>query len=150
MNGLHYHRLTARLTLKQLAELSHYSWGVLQKLDRRISPSTPSAVIANLAAALGVTMDELLRTYPDDALSAGDHPAYPPRARQRGNLLERYRRANNLTCEELAQRLGVGSRQAAQQACVSPKPSKKHLRRLAELEGVTTEEFIYRYQERKS
>ena len=150
MNGLHYHRLTTRLTLKQLAERSHCSWGVLQKLDRRIPPSTPSAVIANLAAALGVTMDALLRTYPDDALSAGDHPAYPPKVQRPGNLLDHYRRVNNLTCEELAARLGVGSRQAAQQACVSPTPSKKHLRHLAELEGVTTEEFIHRYQERKA
>lgn len=123
---------------------------MLQKLDWRIPPSTPSAVIADLAAALGVPMDELLRTYPDDALSAGDHPSYPPRAQRPGNLLERYRRAKNLTCEELAVRLGVGSRQAAQQACVSPTPSKKHLLRLAELEGVTAEEFTHRYQERKS
>ena len=150
MTGLYYHRRKARLTVEELSERAGLCTATIRTLENVLTPGTPSSTVARLASALGVSMEELLRVYPDDALQDGDHPRFRPRGTPRYNLLEVYRREHNLTYQELATLLGQRTRQAAQRACVVSDPWPRHVALLAQREGLTVQEFEKRYQRKEN
>lgn len=145
MTGCRYWRLKRRMTLQEVAQRSGRSAATILHMERSLSLTTSSMIVADLARVLGVTMDELMTTYPDDALVEGDHPLR--QVAVEGNLLGRYRVAHNLTYQELAARLGQSSKQHAQIVCNYPQPPQRTLIRLAEHEGITVDEFVRRYME---
>ena len=146
VNGYRYWRCKRHMTLKELAEAAGCTTTFLGAQERRANPSVSSAMVAAVAKALGVTMEELFQTYPEEALEAGDHHGNRTRPGGRPlNVVGRYRLAHNLTYVELADLLGQGSPQAARNLCISPQPSLRTLEKLAALEGIGVEEFLRRY-----
>lgn len=146
MTGFRYWRRKRRMTLQELAQASGCTTAFLITQERKVNPSASSALVAAVAGALGVTMDELFQEYPEETLVGGDHAA--TRSRTQGqalNVIGQYRLAHNLTYLELATRLGQASRQAARSLCISPHPSPRFLERLAGLEDLKVEEFLCRY-----
>lgn len=144
MTGFKYWRLKRRMTVRELARQSGCCAGTIQFLERTATDTTSSYIVAALAEVLGVPMEEFLATYPDDALSAGDHPTRS--ARRANTVLGRYRAAHNLTYDELATRLGLRTKQHAKILCEMSNPSIQYLRRLAEYEHHTVAELIQRYK----
>lgn len=146
MSGFRYWRHKRRLTLQELAQAAGCAPAFLILQERKANLSASSALVASVAGALDVTMEELFQEYPEEALEAGDHHGNRSRVGGRPlNAVGRYRLAHNLTYRELADRLGVTSRQSAQALCVSPRPSLRFLERLAALENMTVEEFLCHY-----
>lgn len=144
MTGFKYWRRKRRMTMQELARRSGCCAGTIQLLERQATDTTSSTIVAALAKALDVPMEEFLRIYPDDALADGDHPAWT--AGKTATPLGRYRVAHNLTYEELAARLGVRSKQHAKILCEMEAPPQKNLRKLAEYEQLTAEELLQQYQ----
>lgn len=146
MNGFRYWRHKRRMTLKELARAAGCAPAFLILQERKASLSASSALVASVAGALDVTMEELFQEYPEEALEAGDH--HGNRSRPGGrplNVVGRYRLAHNLTYVELADLLGQNSSQAARNLCISPRPSRQTLEKLAALEGIGVEELLRRY-----
>ena len=117
--GTEYHRRKARMSLRELSELS------------------------------GVSIADLLRVHSESELEAGNHTAYPSRTDGRQNCVAVYRRVKGLTLEQLAQRLGSSNRQCAQLACSGEKAGRKHVRLLAAYEGISPEQFRQKYAPNK-
>lgn len=151
MNGFRYWRRKRHMTLRELAQAAGCPEAFLVAQERKANPSVSSATVAAVARALGVTMDELFQVYPEEALGAGDHHGNRSRSGGRPiNVVGRYRLARNLTYRELANQLGQGSPQAARNLCVSRRPSRRSLEKLAALEGLGVEEFLRRYGEEEN
>lgn len=141
MYGLKYHRMKQWLSQKELAKLSGCSLQTITRLEQDMPSSTWCRIIDDCAKALGVSMDEIVREYPDDILSDGDHPSTESRTENPHNCLSQYRRAKNLTFEELAIRLGNSTREAGRIACARSVPLDKDIQKLAAYERISVEDF---------
>ena len=141
MYGIEYHRMKQRLTKKEFAERAGCSLQTLARLEQEMPPSASCRIIDNCAKALGVSMEEIVREYPDDILAAGDHPSTESKTENPNNCLSQYRRAKNLTFEELAMRLGNSTREAGRIACARSVPLDKDMQKLASFEGMSMEAF---------
>lgn len=151
INGFRYWRNKRHMSRPELAQAAGCTVAFLATQERRANPAASSALVAAVARALGVTMEELFQTYPKEALEAGDHHGNRTRSGGRPlNVVGRYRLAHNLTYVELADLLGQGSPQAARNLCISPQPSWRTLEKLAALEGIGVEEFLRRYGEEEN
>lgn len=147
MNGIKFWRLKRRMSYAELARRSNCSYDAISHLEKGIGDSTSYLFLLRLADALGVTLDDLLDEYPEDALSPGDHPAARYTAQMALNPVGRYCREHNISLPQYAQMAGVRSRQAARRVWTKQKLKPSNVRPLAELEGLTVEEFLCRYEE---
>ena len=141
MYGLQYHRMKKWLSKKELAKLAGCSAQTITRLEKDMPLSTWCGIIDDCAKALGVSMDEIVREYPNRILSAGDHPSTESRTENPHNCLSQYRKTKNLTFEELAIRLGNSTREAGRIACVRSVPLDKDIQKLATFEGISVEDF---------
>ena len=148
MFGLEYHRRRAHLKPIEVAKTADVNYETIIRLEKHLPLSTPCDTIYALASALKVPMEEIIREYPADALSAGDHPPTKSRTENPANCLSRYRQEKNLTFQELAKRLGNHTRESGRLACARETPRKKHVQKLAEFEGISMESFHQIYGEK--
>lgn len=148
MNGIRYWRLKRRMTCTTLAREAHCSPGTIHRLEKHIGSNTSAALLLHIANALGVTVDELLMEYPEDAITLGDHPVRKHTvAPSRLNPVGRYCRANNISLTEYTALTDKHSRQAAQRAWTKQKLKPEEILPLAEREGLTVEDFLTHYKE---
>ena len=145
MNGIRYFRKKNKLAIYELSELSHVCKPTIHSLEKAIQPTTTLSTYLRLADALGVTLDELLDDYDPALLKDGDRHAYIGRQKPPRNPIAVYRREENLSLQQMADRMGVGSREWARRICDKTIASPKLLRRLAAYENVTEAEFLRRY-----
>ena len=145
MNGIRYFRKKNKLAVFELSELSHVSKPTIHNLEESINPATTLSIYLRLAEALGVTLDELLDDYDPALLKDGDRYPYPAKQKPARNSIAVYRRTENLSLQQLADRMGVSSREWARRVCDEEIASSKLLRRLAAFEGVTEDEFVRIY-----
>ena len=146
MTGVEYYRRKLNLTRPTLAARSGLSVATLMNYEQRgISDYTPVTLLLNLADALGVTLDELLCEHDKSELTTIDRVKRKSRIDSPRNAVSNYRIAHNLRYQELADRLGVGSRESARVICKRETARRKHILTLSRLEKLSPEEFLERY-----
>ena len=146
MNGFKVYRLKKHYSRKELATMVDVPECQILLCEKDALKINLKVAI-RMAKVLDVTVDELLSNYDEEELSISDrvtrrqgHVAQHP-----ANSIGVYRRAENLSYQQLADILGIGSRQGAQKVCRSRKPSRKHIETLTAREGLTLAEFCLRY-----
>ena len=146
MNGIRFFRQKNKLAIYELSQLAQVSAPTIRALEKKIQPNTSLTVYLRLSDALAITIDELLDDYDPSLLKAGDRHAYAPaKAKPARNPIAVYRRDENLSLQQLADRLGVTSREWARRVCDNKIARPQHLHLLADFEGVTEDEFLRRY-----
>lgn len=121
------------------------STGTIRALEEELNPRTSLSIYMRLAEALTVTVDELIDDYDPSLLQDGDRHAYAAKQKSIRNPIAVYRHEENLSLQQLAGRMGVTSREWARRICNEETASPKLLRRLAEFENISEEEFAGRY-----
>lgn len=145
MNGIGFYRRKNKLAVYELQNLSHVSAATIHTLETKINPQSPLSIYFRLAEALNVTLDELLDDYDPALLKDGDRHAYGRKPKPAGNVIAVYRWEENLSLQQLADRMGVTSREWARRICGRSDASPKMLKRLIGFEGISEEEFMRRY-----
>ena len=140
MNGIEYYRRKRHMTVKDLSAASHVTGDTIRSLEKHIQDTTSLNIYRRLAEALSVTVDELILEYSCDDLAVGDRPT-SRRGDSRCNCIDKYRWEENIPLDELARRMGIGSKERARQVCNMPLPSRKNLLKLAEYENISVDEF---------
>ncbi len=141
MTGVFYWRRERSLSEDQLADLTDVSVWTIQALEKKIKSTTCFSVYCRIAEVLDVSIENLFAEY--------NYPVEKRRGRERKkldcNAIAVYCREHNITYQQLADRLGLTSRERARQICRANVVSEKHINRLAKFEGLTAEEFCERY-----
>ena len=144
MTGIWVERRRKGLSAAKLAAMVGVTPASIRKWEREIPPRLSAQHLIALADALDVLIDDLVKTYNDVLTPNEDRVPYeckvPP-----GNCIEIYRRRKMLSYRQLADRMGVSTKQGASQICRAKKPSPKYLARLAALEGVSPTKFEVLY-----
>lgn len=146
MTGVEFFRRKLGLTQPQLSVLSGICVMTIQNYEHKgISDHSPVSPLLNLADTLGVTLDELLAAHDASELTTMDRIKYRSAIDSPHNAVNNYRVANNLRFQELAERLGVGSREAARVVCRRETALEKHILALSSHEHLSPERFLERY-----
>ena len=153
-SSLGFYRGYQGYSQQRLADECSVPLRFIQKLESG-NYHVAACYIQPVADYIGISMDApvrnnlaeiipLLVAPPVDLLPKGDRVPYeckyPP-----GNCIDVYRRRKMLSYRQLAERMGVGSKQSASLNCRADIPSPKYIARLAELEGISPTEFEQRY-----
>lgn len=146
MTGVEYYRRKCGLTRPALSAKSGLCVATLMNYEQKGIPDhTPVTPLLNLADAFGITLDELLAGYDGSDLTTTDRAKRHSKISSPRNAVSNYRIAHNLRYQELADRLGVGGREAARVICKRETARKRHILTLALYELLSPEEFLERY-----
>lgn len=146
MTGVAYFRRKRGLTRLALAAQSGVTMQTIQNYEKDGIPDRALvSVLLNLADSLGVTLDALLGNYDEGDLTTRDRSKRKSYIDSPRNAVSNYRIAHNLRFRELADLLGVGSREAARVICKRETARQKHILALSRYEGISMEEFLVRY-----
>ena len=145
INGMLYWRKKRRLTAAELAEQAGLSCATILGLEHEIRLSTSLTVYKSVADALGVTVEMLLKDYDSCELKDGENRRKKTRREFGNSAVAVYCEKHNLTYSQLADRLGLTSRERARQLCQGETASVKHIKTLAEYEDLTIEDFCELY-----
>ena len=146
MTGVEYFRRKCGLSRPMLSAKSGLCVATLMNYEQKGIPDhTPVSPLLNLADALGITLDALLDSYDGSDLTTVDRVKRHSKIGSPGNAVSNYRIAHNLRYQELADRLGVSSRQSAQVICKRRAAKHKYIVILSRFENISPEEFLNRY-----
>ena len=146
MTSVEYHRRKNGLSQSALAAKSGLSEMTIQNYEHHGIPGHTSVTpLLNLADALGVTLDELLLEHDGAELTTKDRSKRKSYIDSPRNAVSNYRIAHNPRFQELADRLGVGSRESARVICRRPTARRKHILTLSGYEKISPEEFLELY-----
>ena len=145
MNGILYYRLKQHRARQHLADLTGISFPTLKDMETETQFTRPCSYYMRLAAALGVSVEDLIADYPESLLSPGDHFVRTESSSHPNNSIANYRREKNLNFEQLATLLGLAERECARVVCKTPIANADHVATLAALEGLTPKVFEYRF-----
>ena len=147
MNGIKYFRLISGMKIDTLAKKTGLSTGTIKNLEKADKPSGISAAsYLKVSNALQVSPDKLIKSgYPDSGSMVPKRAPYPAQTGNAINHIFIYRREKNISCQQLADILGLTSRERARQLCSTEVPSKKHLETLAKHENISIEKFKRKY-----
>ena len=146
MTGVEYYRRKCGLTRPALSAKSGLCVATLMNYEQRGIPDhTPVSPLLNLADALGITLDALLASYEGSDLTTQDRAKRSSSIRSPRNAVSNYRIVHNLRYQELADRLGGSSREAARVICKRETAGKKHILALCWYEQVSPEDFLAHY-----
>lgn len=98
-----------------------------------------------LADALGITVDQLLEIHTQDELEVCDKNYRPSEMHDPDNVLTVYRKVHNYTIREFGKILGITG-WGASKLCRTPVAKEIYVRKLADLEGMSLEEFYETYR----
>lgn len=116
MNGIKYHRLKGRFSKEQVVQATGICRVMLDWLEADQEHLRNCRFYMALAKFYGVFVEELLAEYPENALSPGDQyiraSAVDPR-----NCVEAWRREHNLNYLQVAQTLGLKTRESGRTVC---------------------------------
>ena len=146
MTSVEYHRRKHGLSQSTLAAKTGISVMTIQNYEHGGIPGHTSVTpLLNLADALGVTLDELLLERDAKELTSKDRTRHRSYINSPRNAVSNYRIAHTLRFQELADRLGVGSRESARVICRRPTARRKHILTLSGYEKISPEEFLELY-----
>lgn len=149
MNGIKYFRLIRGMKAITLAEKTGLSIGTIKNMEKANIPNRISASnYCKVADVLQATIDDLFKDgYPNSGGSVPKRAPYPSRTGNEQNIFFIYRREKNMPCQQLADILGLTSRERARQLCSTEVSAKKHLETLAKRENLSIEEFKRKYSQ---
>lgn len=146
MIGLTYHRRRQQMTVTRLSELSGVTKESIRKYEKEgIGEGAPTITLLALADALKITVDDLLRENDGEKLTTVDRATRPSNIHSPGNAVYNYRIAHNLRYQELADLLGLASRESARVVCQRATARQQHVLRLCQHENISQGEFLERY-----
>ena len=145
VTGVKYWRFKRHITRKSLAKQSGIVEMTLKDMEEDFFFSRPSCFYMRIAAALNVTVDDLAQSYPVSMLAAGDRYVRKSTSANPNNCLAVYKMVHHLNNEQMANLLGLAGRESARKVCERDVPQEKYVKRLAQYEGISEEEFIFRY-----
>ncbi|MCR5137171.1 MAG: helix-turn-helix domain-containing protein [Oscillospiraceae bacterium] len=145
INGIKFFRQKNRINNAQLAERAGVSVATIIKLEKKIDKKTKLSTCKAIADALGVSIEMLLDNYDESDLLDGDNRRTSKRKEFGSSEIAVYCSKHNLTFQQLADRLGMKSRERARQLCQENEAKIKHIKRLAAYEGLSIEEFCELY-----
>lgn len=145
MYGAELIRRRMHLQKQVVADAVGITTTTLKLLEEEVPGSMSLYIYLSLAEYYGVTIDDLLEEYPDDAAGLGAHPPTESGREQETNCLTWYRRAYNLSFHELATLLGKNHRYFANKACAELVAREEYVEILAAREGISPDEFRARY-----
>lgn len=145
INGISFWRKKRRLTVSELSDLAGVSRSTILSLEHGIKASTALTVYKGISEALGVTIAMLLDSYDECELTEGENRRKRTRREFGSSEIAVYCTKHNLTYRQLANRLGLTSSERARQLCMADTVPAKHIKKLAEYENLTIEEFCELY-----
>ena len=147
ITGTDFYRRKNQLTRKMLAEQSGLSTSSVARLlqDRNVDGISINHFV-KAARILGVSIDALLVAHDDRELDGYGYIP-PSRTENHENCIAVYRHKKSLTLSILGDRLGGLTKERARQLCACEQPPEKHIRRLAEYEGMTAADFRIAYSD---
>ena len=144
MNGIQYYRLKGRCSKEQVCKVTGLCRPLLDKLEEETEHLNSCKYYMALAQFFDVRVEELLADYDDDTIELGDQYVRPSCIDNR-NCLEAWRLERNLKYEQVAELLGLSSREGGRQACKAKIPKLAHLQKITRSEGITIEAFLEKY-----
>lgn len=154
MNGVKYYRLMRGMKCVTLAEITGLSIGTIKNMEKADQPGGISAAnYRKVSDALQISVDELIKNnYPNSGNRIPFRAFYSSRTGNEHNHIYIYRKEKKMSCQQLADCLGLKTRERARQLCSDERTMAKHVEALAKHEGVSIGEFIrrYSYQEKCS
>lgn len=145
MNGLRYWRLKRRMSYTVLAKESGVSGSTIHNLEESLE-HVYSDRLVRLADALDITVDDLVREYPEDSVGPGDHPKLKyTMDEDRLNPVGRFCRLHNISLPEYTTLAGKKSKQASLRVWTKRKLKPEEILPLAQMEGLSIEGFLLRY-----
>lgn len=151
MNGVRHYRIQLGLPRSRLAELADVSITTIAAMEQMHEPyGIYTYNYMKVREVLGAPLDELVRDDYSDREDAGY--ASVPRESQtenHDNCISVYRNMKKLSFQKLAERLGATSRECGRLACAASEPLEKHIRALAEYEGIWAKDFIKLYSPKR-
>ena len=146
MIGIQYFRLKQRLTKRELSKRSGVCCDTIAKYESgEVEPyNTQVKKLLALSDALHVPIDDLVREYDDSLIEAGDHYTFHSEYLHYNNPIATYRRTENLTTQQMADRLGC-SRQNISRACKEGGARVKLINKICAHHNIDTATFYARY-----
>lgn len=146
MNGLRYWRLKRHMSYSTLAKEAGGSGTTIRNLEEHLGHVSSDRLV-RLADALDVTVDDLVREYPEDSIGLGDHPRSKyTMDKERLNPVGRFCRIHNISLPEYTALAGKNSKQAALRVWTKLKLRPGEILPLAQMEGLSIEDFLLRYK----
>jgi len=139
-----YFRLKGHYTKAHVCESTGISAIMLDRMEADTEHTRNCRFYMALAKFYGVFVEELLAEYPEKALTQSDQHVRVSTVDGR-NCVEAWRRARNLNYMQVAQTLGLKTRESGRTVCRNPNPKLSHLQTLARLEGMSIEDFLHKY-----
>ena len=143
ITGLEYYRRKNRLRQKDIASMTGIN---ISEIRRMLSGDNMENMylgkFVKVSDTLGITVDDLLAFRDDSDLNGSTF--IPDKEEPPANCIDAYRRTKSLRLKVLGERLGI-SKQAVSKLCQMRIPIHKHIQTLADYEGLSTAEFIWRY-----
>ena len=147
MNGIEFYLRKRKMTARELAERSGvHKMTISAYINKTSEMDMQVPVLVKISAVLDVPIDDLVKQYDENELLPGEHSTRKAFLTD-DTIVNRFRKAHNLTYAELGAMLSNSSRQNAFNLCRKNDISDATLRRLCALEGITETEFLERYGE---
>ena len=147
MNGIEFYLRKRRMTARELSERSGVHKMTISTYVKKTDESDMQvSILLKISNVLDVPIDDLAKEYDESDLKPGEH--YTRQTFIVGDtIMNRFRKAHNLTYEELGAMLSNTTRQNAFNLCKRNGISDTMLQRLCEIEGISEAEFLDRYGE---
>jgi transcriptional regulator with XRE-family HTH domain len=147
MNGIEFYLRKRRMTARELAKRSGvHKMTISSYVNKTDETDMQVPVLLKISAVLDVPIDDLVKQYDENELLPGEHSTRKTFITG-DTILNRFRKAHNLTYEELGVMLSNSTRQNAFNLCRRDGISDTMLQRLCEFEGISAAEFLERYGE---
>ena len=147
MNGIEFYLRKRRMTARELAKRSGvHKMTISAYVNKTDETDMQVSVLLKFSNVLNVPIDDLVKQYDENELLPGEHST-----RQTfiigDTIMNRFRKAHNLTYEELGAMLSGSTRQNAFNLCKREGISDAMMQRLCKFEGISEGEFLERYGE---
>jgi transcriptional regulator with XRE-family HTH domain len=150
MNGIEFYLRKRRMTARELAKRSGvHKMTISSYVNKTDETDMQVPVLLKISAVLDVPIDDLVKQYDENELLPGEHSTRKTFITG-DTILNRFRKAHNLTYEELGVMLSNSTRQNAFGLCKREGISDTMLHRLCKFEGISEAEFLERYGEEAS
>lgn len=150
MNGIEYFLRKRRMTALELAKRSGvHKMTISSYVNKTDETDMQVPVLLKISSVLDVPIDDLVKQYDENDLQPGEHSTRRALITA-DTILNRFRKAHNLTYEELGAMLSGSTRQNAFNLCKRDGISDTMLQRLCEIEGISATEFLEHYGEADS
>ena len=147
MNGIEFYLRKRKMTAQELAKRSGvHKMTISSYVNKTDETDMQVPVLLKISTVLDVPIDDLVQQYDESSLLPGEHSTRQTFIAA-DTIMNRFRKAHNLTYEELGAMLSSSTRQNAFNLCKRDGISDTMLQRLCKFDGISEAEFLERYGE---